>query len=123
MQIHQKLDWNSINKLINPESRFLIADNKTTDLDSTNSLPIVPYYSYDFKNVNFPLVLIIGGETEGISEECYQFGKLFNGVRLNIPLQNGIDSLNTGTSLGIILFEIRRQLIQDEYKFRKECAM
>lgn len=36
-----------------------------------------------------------------------------NGVRLNIPLQRGVDSLNTGMATAVIAFEIRKQLIQN----------
>lgn len=35
-----------------------------------------------------------------------------NGLRLNIPLQRGVDSLNTGMAAAVIAFEIRKQLIK-----------
>lgn len=35
-----------------------------------------------------------------------------NGLLLNIPLQRGVDSLNTGMAAAVIAFEIRKQFIQ-----------
>lgn len=89
-------------------------------IDMLENMPIVPYYSVNF-NETHPIVLIVGGETEGISEESYKFAHDRHGVRLNIPLGSGIDSLNTGTALGIISFEMKRQLMtnsaRDDCKF------
>ncbi|VEN34557.1 unnamed protein product [Callosobruchus maculatus] len=122
LQIQSKLDWPSIKDLIKPNSSIFIADNQTvTSTDSTEvveaiqSVPLLPYYSVDVSTAQ-NIVLIIGGETEGISEESYKFAAEMGGVRLNIPLSNGVDSLNTGTALGIILFEMKKQLIMAKFK-------
>lgn len=74
------------------------------------SIPIIPYYGVNFLETE-EIVLIIGGETQGISQECYQFAAERNGVRLNVPLSNDVDSLNTNTAFGIIAFEIKRQIL------------
>lgn len=74
------------------------------------SLPIIPYYEVNF-SASKPIVLIVGGETEGISLDAYKFAAEHNGVRLNIPLENDIDSLNTSTALSIIMFEIKKQIL------------
>lgn len=76
----------------------------------TVSLPVLPYYAVNFSELDH-IVLIIGGETEGISEECYQLVAERSGARLNIPLNNNVDSLNTNTALGVIAFEIKKQLL------------
>ncbi|KAK0175251.1 hypothetical protein PV327_009015 [Microctonus hyperodae] len=73
----------------------------------TSNIPVIPYYSTNYtENEN---IIIIGGETLGLSLEALDMVKEKYGVRLNIPMTNGVDSLNTGMALGIIAFEIRRQ--------------
>ncbi|KAF2883860.1 hypothetical protein ILUMI_22329 [Ignelater luminosus] len=145
LQIHKKMDWENIkNKLDTSKPTVLIADNKivtesisvdqlqnsnesssSNDEQNSNeiknlkdivtSMPLLPYYGVNFNDLG-SLVLIVGGETEGISEESYRFAADFNGIRLNIPLNNNIDSLNTGTALGIIMFEVKRQMYLVDYK-------
>jgi TrmH family RNA methyltransferase len=61
--------------------------------------------SYDQVNWKRPSVLIVGGETEGLSQEA-------NGLasgRLAIPLCNGVDSLNAAMAATVMLFEAARQ--------------
>lgn len=73
----------------------------------TSNIPVIPYYSTNFtENEN---IIIIGGETLGLSLEALDMVKEKYGVRLNIPMTNGVDSLNTGMALGIIAFEMKRQ--------------
>ncbi|XP_060851720.1 rRNA methyltransferase 3, mitochondrial [Rhopalosiphum padi] len=73
-------------------------------------LPIVPYYEVDYCKTT-PLILIIGGETHGLSDEGYEFAKLRKGIRINIPLENGIESLNSATAVGILCFEAKKQML------------
>lgn len=124
LRIQRKFEWDTFNDLIPPDSNIFIADNNVVSLNSTddnsennlslsnliNSVPLVPYYSFNFSPGRHN-VLIVGGETEGISEESYKLVSEMNGTRLNIPLGNNIDSLNVGTALGIIVFEIKRQFL------------
>jgi len=73
-------------------------------------LPIVPYYEIDYCKTT-PLILIIGGETHGLSDEGYEFAKSRKGIRVNIPLENGIESLNSATAVGILCFEAKKQML------------
>ncbi|XP_011497185.1 PREDICTED: rRNA methyltransferase 3, mitochondrial [Ceratosolen solmsi marchali] len=76
-------------------------------LEKLNELEVVPYYTADYtKN---EIVLIVGGETEGLSIDSVELTKSRNGVRVNIPLNNNIDSLNAGMAVGIIVFEVKKQ--------------
>lgn len=128
MGMHFKLNidtdktWDEIKTNINQFSNIFIADNKVVTetvspqapsesnvLELVQSIPLLPYYSIDYKSCRNSL-LIVGGETEGISEESYRLASEFKGVRVNIPVNNNVESLNTGTALGIITFEIKRQL-------------
>ncbi|XP_034952081.1 rRNA methyltransferase 3, mitochondrial [Chelonus insularis] len=73
----------------------------------TKFIPIVPYYGADYTSEE--TVLIVGGETEGISFEALDLVHKKLGIRVNIPMTNGVESLNTSMALGIIAFEVRRQ--------------
>lgn len=124
LQIHQNQNWSDIEKLIEMHSQVFVADNKIISNDGNwaiegkeivnliPTLPLVPYYGAKF-HCSVPTVLIVGGETEGISLETYKFAAKRDGARLNIPLENNIDSLNTGTALGIIMFEMKKQILQN----------
>ena len=52
--------------------------------------------------------MVIGGETEGISERAKKYAHENGGERLFIPLENGVDSLNVASAASVILFEISR---------------
>ncbi|XP_025207192.1 rRNA methyltransferase 3, mitochondrial [Melanaphis sacchari] len=84
-------------------------------------LPIAPYYEVDYCKTT-PLILIIGGETHGLSDEGYEFAKSRKGIRINIPLENGIESLNSATAVGILCFEAKKQmlnLVRSEHEIDK----
>lgn len=112
------LDWKQIAKLVPPGAQVFIADNNVVSGSSdsmeamhqlANNIPVLPYSAVDFKGAAH-VVLVIGGETEGVSAEAYNLTRRFNGARINVPLSNGVDSLNSGTALGILAFEVKRQL-------------
>lgn len=116
LRIKNRLDWKNIHDQLISNSSIFIADNKILvqsavdpiTQESSTTLPVLPYYGVNFSKLDH-IVLILGGETEGISEECYKFVAERNGVRLNVPLNNDVDSLNINTALGVIAFEIKRQ--------------
>ncbi|XP_050345107.1 rRNA methyltransferase 3, mitochondrial isoform X2 [Nymphalis io] len=116
--IHTSVDWEELPNLLDQDTSIFIADNntnipETTELENVigNNLPVLPYYGIDYANLKH-VTLIIGGETEGISENSYRLAANKNGLRLNIPLQKGVDSLNTGMAAAVIAFEIKKQFIQ-----------
>jgi hypothetical protein len=75
-----------------------------------SSIPILPYFAVDYVNQT-SIILIIGGETEGLSINAFRLACNRCGIRLNVPLSNNVESLNSGTALGIILFEMKRQFL------------
>lgn len=125
MNILSEVSWSS---LANLQGQVCLADNNhVQNNDFSNAtennneeinafrksapieLPIVPYYEVDYCKKT-PLLLVIGGETHGLSDDCYEFASTRNGIRVNIPLLNGIESLNSGTAVGILCFEAKKQL-------------
>ncbi|XP_039747380.1 rRNA methyltransferase 3, mitochondrial [Pararge aegeria] len=126
--IYSSIDWEEMPKLLEPNTSLFIADSNTRMLREEgtkedemldNLVPVLPYYSVDFGNIQH-VTLVIGGETEGISEDSYKFAASRNGLRLHIPLQQGVDSLNTGMAAAVIAFEIRKQFIQAWTKVKLE---
>lgn len=126
LKIHTQAKWDDIRVHMNRNgvSNVFIADNNIVSADverdsvddelealesTVLGLPLLPYYGVDYNTINH-LVLVIGGETEGISKEAYRLAVDFNGARLNVPLCNRVESLNVGAALGILAFEIKRQL-------------
>jgi TrmH family RNA methyltransferase len=65
---------------------------------------VVPYTQVDWTK---PCALLVGGEAEGASPEA---GKLATG-RISIPMQHGVESLNTAVAAAVILFEAQRQRV------------
>jgi len=76
-----------------------------------SSIPVVPYFAVDYTSQS-SVVLVIGGETEGLSINAFRLARDRYGVRLNVPLSNNIESLNSGTALGIVVFEMKRQFLK-----------
>lgn len=140
MPIFASQEWEQINEQLDHDAHVFIADNNAedfsvnranemseeTDLESKEKskkelrernfifskmldLPVVPYFAVDYtKN---QVILIVGGETEGLSRESLKLVENREGIRVNIPLDNKVDSLNAGMALGIVAFEIKRQFL------------
>ncbi|KAI5641774.1 spoU rRNA methylase family domain-containing protein [Phthorimaea operculella] len=125
LPIHQSIDWEEMPKHLEENTSVFIADSNTIDEEVENygtgdmHLPVVPYYSVQFPSLKH-VTLIVGGETEGISDESFSLAASRNGMRLNIPMAKGVDSLNTGMATAIIAFEIRKQLIQAWTKIKMD---
>ena len=65
-------------------------------------------------DISKQVVMVIGGETHGVSNAAHKLAHDYGGVKVHIPLENGMDSLNLGTAFGILAYEIRRKLFQPE---------
>ncbi|XP_050489669.1 rRNA methyltransferase 3, mitochondrial [Bombus huntii] len=88
----------------------MVPKNKHLMRDFMLKLPILPYYSVDYTKKES--VIVVSGETEGLNFNSYKFLKEKNGIRINIPLVKGVDSLNAAVALGVVIFEIRRQFFK-----------
>jgi tRNA G18 (ribose-2'-O)-methylase SpoU len=63
----------------------------------------VPYDSVDYE---FPLALIVGHETEGVSEEAMRLSDAI----VELPMWGVNTSLNVMVSLGIVLYEVMEKV-------------
>ncbi|XP_050069862.1 rRNA methyltransferase 3, mitochondrial [Anopheles maculipalpis] len=105
-----------------PGSIFVVADNKKPT-DERNGFLWKQYDQIDYGCADH-VVLVIGGETYGVSEDIRTFihqltqtgeeGLQDRKFVAHIPLANGIESLNTASALSVILYEMRRSLLQME---------
>jgi len=77
-----------------------------SDLPST--LPTCTYTDVDYTTSD-ATVIVIGGETEGLSREAWDLCRDWAGASVNIPMLPGVESLNCSVAGSIILFEISRQ--------------
>jgi len=114
VNFNNNVDYDSknkeIDKLLN-ETKLnkSSAETKLLVKQMISQFPIVSYYTLDFTQRE--TVLIIGGETEGVNIESCKLLHERNCVRINIPLTNGVDSLNVGIAIGIITYEMKRQFM------------
>ncbi|XP_064619747.1 rRNA methyltransferase 3, mitochondrial-like [Lineus longissimus] len=79
----------------------------------------VPMNSKPYSDLNVSkqeVVLVIGGETEGLSAGAYELAYKKFGHKLHVPMCNGTDSLNSAVASSIILFEMQRQYLSSGRK-------
>lgn len=107
-ELKSKLILNNENE--ENKSETTIPTNKKVMQKLLLNLPIMPYYSLDYTRRES--VIILSGETEGLSLDSYKFLSERKSIRINIPLAKGVDSLNVGVALGIVAFEIKRQFLK-----------
>ncbi|OQV22254.1 putative rRNA methyltransferase 3, mitochondrial [Hypsibius exemplaris] len=136
--IQYNMTWDTIsNHLPNPASVY-IADNLEErapgphlDRGETRGarlfprpykhrMPIIPYHHVDLKQG--AVVLIIGGETAGVSQAAYLAAEERRGRKLVIPMGNYVESLNAASVVAVLAFEMRRQrlLLDDDFTRSEE---
>ncbi|XP_055525291.1 rRNA methyltransferase 3, mitochondrial [Wyeomyia smithii] len=114
-QISGPIAMTDIVKHVPPNSHFLIADNAR---DGRGDELVVRRYDLINYCIMEHIVLVVGGETHGVSSDLRRFaqkltnntGNFHNNLSIHIPLANGIESLNVASAISVILCEIRRQL-------------
>ncbi|KAJ8683097.1 hypothetical protein QAD02_018889 [Eretmocerus hayati] len=112
---HEDVDENADE---DEHSRESGKDVKFNLQEKMKEFPAVPYFAVDYSKTD--AVLIVGGETQGLSISAYKMLRRQDGIRVNIPLDNGIDSLNAGMALGIIGFEIKRQFLSEHKSLEEQ---
>uniref|UniRef100_T1J6G3 RNA 2-O ribose methyltransferase substrate binding domain-containing protein n=1 Tax=Strigamia maritima TaxID=126957 RepID=T1J6G3_STRMM len=103
--IYNNIDWVSIRNYLPESFSIILAENKRSDDD----LPTHNYSDIEFTK-DLHVALVVGGETEGVTESAYTLARNNNGLKLTIPLANNVESLNAATASAVILFEICRQI-------------
>nr|XP_016931048.2 rRNA methyltransferase 3, mitochondrial [Drosophila suzukii] len=109
--IRDDVPWEEVPLTIPPEA----ADNCHVFVAESNQQKRENNQTIDYaqiKDIGAHNMLIIGGESHGVSEDAYSFLNLVGrkGKCVYIPLAAGIDSLNVVAALTLLLFELRRKL-------------
>ena len=100
-------------------TNILIADMKTTnerdekiinDLSGITPIKSVPYFETTFSRKE-NVTVIIGGETEGVSQEAKRFASENHGRQIYVPLFNKMDSLNVLSVSSVILFHLQKEMM------------
>jgi len=92
-----------------------ISDPSYEDQDFLESYRDLPLKHVLYSDIEYggdaEMVLIVGGETHGLGAGAYKFASDHSGRVVSIPLENNIESLNSSVALGIIVFEMQKQLL------------
>ena len=116
--IRGPMDWSSLSSFLpaNDYSLYLSENNLENArrlIDQRHHQALIVPYANATLDGQKEIVIVIGGETEGISESAYDlFNSKSHGQCIHIPLADGIDSLNTSSALAVVLFEMKKQLQQ-----------
>ncbi|XP_003382276.1 putative tRNA/rRNA methyltransferase [Trichinella spiralis] len=70
---------------------------------------MLDYLPHDFFR-DTEIVLVVGSERTGLSEQALRFGEQHAGKRLHIPMTNDKFCLNSAVAATLIAFEIRKQM-------------
>lgn len=88
-------------------------DDSNPELSRYRNLSMASISYSDTKYYNMgpekPIVLVIGGETHGLSNQSYKLSYDYIGRKIKIPLFMGVDSLNSAVAAAVIMYEMRRQ--------------
>lgn len=79
LPIHSAIDWEDMPKYLEEHTSIFIADSDAKiaehegvhDKFDALQIPVLPYYGVQFSTLHH-ITLVIGGETEGISEDSYR---------------------------------------------------
>lgn len=100
--------WSEVSNYIGPDTALFIADTFKGENMAKKDKPLsqIPHSDLDW---TIQTALVIGGETEGISQEAFDLCQNTDGMALYIPMSEGVDSLNSAMSATVMLFEAKRQ--------------
>ena len=76
------------------------------------AVPLTTIRASDLKSLTGfrEAVVVVGGETEGVSDAAHMFCHRRQGARLSVPLRNNVNSLNVVSAASLVLFRVRDAL-------------
>uniref|UniRef100_A0A1A9X116 RNA 2-O ribose methyltransferase substrate binding domain-containing protein n=1 Tax=Glossina brevipalpis TaxID=37001 RepID=A0A1A9X116_9MUSC len=114
--IYDDVQWTEVPLMIPAEFAdncciFIAENNTTKSQEPTNVLDYTNLEATGSHNV-----VIIGGESHGVSTEAYELMRTVGnrGKCLHIPVAEGTDSLNVTSALTLILYELRKHILQTQ---------
>jgi len=105
------LNWTQLEERLPADSHIFLADSLPCS-ENQDEPSIVNYTQPNYAECSHA-VLVVGGETEGLSKAAHRLctSSKWNAQRIHIPMSLGIDSLNSAVSASIILHEIWRRMM------------
>jgi len=87
-------------------------DKEICDYTKTIPMQTIEYCDLDVRG-HKEAVVVVGGETEGVSGAAYLFAQSHGGSRMFIPLRNNVNSLNVISAASLVLFKVRESLLKE----------
>lgn len=108
--VHQGIHWDNLEQLVHLEKASVYLADSSAREGGGLGVPARNYADVDFASEPGAWVLVLGGETQGLSAEAHHLAQIASAqCRLHIPLAGGVDSLNAAAALAVLMFEMRRQ--------------
>lgn len=105
LPIVQKAKWQEIEDLIVSEDAAVFLADSRMPAEKTKN-----YLDADYSAGGKPIVLVVGGETRGLSSEAQKLVTVAkHHAKIHVPLSCGVESLNVAAAVAVLLFEMRRQ--------------
>ena len=105
------LSWTQLEDRLPAGSHIFLADSVSSEVDPDEPT-VVDYTRPNYAECSHA-VLVVGGETEGLSRSARRWcgSSQWHAQRIHIPMSVGIDSLNSAVSASVILYEMWRQMM------------
>jgi len=103
-EVDEEIDNSSIHQA-EESMKKILAKYRQIPMQSTN------YSKFSLNSGITDVVVVIGGETEGVSDRAYKFCHDSSGSRLYIPLRNSLNSLNVISATSVVLFAVQNTLL------------
>jgi len=75
-------------------------------------LKTTPYSQFEMRPGVKEGVVVVGGETEGVSGAAYKYCHSHDGERIFVPLRNKINSLNVISATSVVLYRLQQELLK-----------
>ncbi|XP_076473054.1 rRNA methyltransferase 3, mitochondrial-like [Babylonia areolata] len=89
--------------------------DKSSEVYERVPMSVVQYSDMDCAGAK-EIAVVVGGETEGVSNQARKLAFDLYGQYVTIPMVEAADSLNTATAAAVVLYEARRRLTMVEQR-------
>lgn len=105
------LNWPQLEDRFPAGSHVFLADSSSSSV-SPDEPPVVEYTQPNYAECSHA-VMVVGGETEGLSKSAWQLctSSHWKAQRIHIPMSVDVNSLNSAVSASVILYEMWRQML------------
>ena len=110
-----------LEKLVKKCQEFKVEDGKDLSYNEPEileefsglTLQNQPLNNLEWSNKPPEIVVVMGGETDGLSPMATKLAHEHLGAKIHLPLRNNIESLNVGSAASIIMYEISQNFANE----------